>query len=244
MIYNKYLVAVMSALVSVICTSIFLIADMGMPNSTLLMSLHKPKPPKSDPVLPEVKVNDEQTLVEIVSPSDENPVEQPNSSLPDTDNPETTKPGESAIDLAHRVRREGGEYDNATLTFTLGWNDRNDLDLHVISPDGGEIWYSNKGVDGGVLDVDMNALYSLSRMLFGTDTGVSSSGNSNEPVENVSWSKDFPRGKYKVRVVYFANYGPETTDYTLQVRYGKTTKTVSGTVRQVKDQGEYEFDIP
>jgi hypothetical protein len=141
--------------------------------------------------------------------------------------PKPPKSGPVTPDLAHRVRREGGEYDDATLTFTLGWNDRNDLDLHVTSPDGGEIWFHNKRVDGGVLDVDMNII-----------------GDSVEPVENVSWSKAFPRGKYKVRVVYYEKYGPDTTDFTLQVRYGKTTETVSGTVRQVKDQGEYEFDIP
>lgn len=236
--------AILAGLGSIVCSSVFLLADVGLPQSTLLMSLRRPAPSTPTPVTPVVKVNEEQPPTEQAAPPIQNPAVEPIQPPPVSNDSKLSTPDESAIDLANRVRREGGEYDKARLTFTLGWNDRNDLDLHVISPDGGEIWYSNKRVDGGVLDVDMNALYSLNRLVFGTDTGVSSTGNSDEPVENVSWSKDFPRGKYKVRVVYFAKYGPETTDYTLQVRYGMTTKTVSGTVREVKDQGEYEFDIP
>ena len=232
---------------SIVCSSIFLLADEGLLQSTLLMSLRRPGPSPPTPVSLVVKVTEEQTPTEQAAPPIVNPAVEPIPPPPVSNDSKLSTPDESAIDLANRVRREGGEYDKARLTFTLGWNDINDLDLHVIPPDGGEICYSNKRVDGGVLDVDMNAptdLNSVYRLMFGSSTDVSPSGNSNEPVENVSWSMDFPRGLYKVRVVYYAKYGPTKSDYKLQVRYGTTTKTVSGTVLDVNGQFEYEFVIP
>lgn len=247
MIQSKYLAAAMSSLVSVICTSVFLLADGGMPKATLLMSLRNSEQSEKTLAPPEAEVNETQPPAEQVTPPVEVPPVKPIPAPTISNDSQETTTDKPDTDLAHRVRREGGEYDRATLTFTLGWNDINDLDLHVIPPSGGEICYSNKRVDGGVLDVDMNAPSDFSsayRLLFGSNTEVNPSGNSNEPVENVSWSMDFPRGLYKVRVVYYAKYGPNNSDYKLQVRYGENVKTVSGTVVDVKDQGEYEFVIP
>jgi len=247
MIQTKFMAVLLAALGSMICSSVFLLADVGLLQSTLLMSLRRPRHSPPTPVSPVVKVNEEQTPTVQGAPPIQNPAVEPIPPPPVSNDSKLSTTDESAIDLANRVRREGGEYDKARLTFTLGWNDTNDLDLHVIPPDGGEICYSNKRVDGGVLDVDMNAPSDLSsayRLLYGSSSDVSPSGNSNEPVENVSWSVDFPRGLYKVRVVYYAKYGPNKSDYKLQVRYGKITKTVSGTVLDVKDQFEYEFVIP
>lgn len=247
MIYSKLIAVILATIVATISSSLFLLIDVGVPQSTLLMSHNRPRHTPSTPVPPVVKVNEEQPHTEQATPSNENPSVEPTQSPPVSNERNMSTPEESSADLADRVRREGGEYDNATLTFTLGWNDINDLDLHVIPPNGREIYFVNRRVDGGVLDVDMNApsdLTSVYRLMLGSTTEGSPSTNSNEPVENVSWSKDFPRGLYKVRVVYYANYGPNTSDYKLQVRYGTTTKTVSGTVRDVKDQVEYEFVIP
>ncbi|MET1079225.1 MAG: DUF2135 domain-containing protein [Pseudomonas sp.] len=45
----------------------------------------------------------------------------------------------------------------AKLRVVLSWDsDNTDLDLHVVTPDGGHVWYGNRSLDnGGALDVDV-----------------------------------------------------------------------------------------
>ena len=54
-----------------------------------------------------------------------------------------------------RLEREGARVGDVTVS--LAWDDFNDLDLHVICPDGSEVSYQNSSTGGGTLDVDMNA---------------------------------------------------------------------------------------
>lgn len=105
------------------------------------------------------------------------------------------------------------------VVLELRWSDRNDLDLHCIDPNGEELFYSNpkaKKGSGGYLDVDRNRR-----------------GESNEPVETITYPAGAPAGEYKVFVRYYANKGDsEPTKYTLTVRVREQTFTVSGVITQ------------
>ncbi|MCB2224869.1 MAG: hypothetical protein KQH83_11935 [Actinobacteria bacterium] len=90
------------------------------------------------------------------------------------------------------------------VQVTLLWDSAADLDLHVVDPDGDEIFFSNRRVDsGGELDVDAN----------GNCEGEWS------PVENVYWpSGEAPRGAYRVAVHYFPHCdAPSPAAYTVVV---------------------------
>jgi hypothetical protein len=85
------------------------------------------------------------------------------------------------------VKAAGGNV-TGEARFSLSWHNYDDLDLHLITPEG-EIYFRNKRVGNGRLDVDMNA---------GT-------GTSREPVENITWPdvNNIKRGLYAVRVHNF-----------------------------------------
>ena len=91
-------------------------------------------------------------------------------------------------EMAQRVRNAGGMVEGVDVRFTLGWYNRNDLDLHVQGPDGYHIHFRQKrSPSGGFLDVDMNV-----------------NGETTKPVENVRWEKGkAPKGTYKVWVENF-----------------------------------------
>jgi uncharacterized protein YfaP (DUF2135 family) len=92
-------------------------------------------------------------------------------------------------EIKDRVTRAGGLYDGVDIRASLLWNNRNDLDLHVITPSGEHIFYGAKVAScGGFLDVDMNVR-----------------GETTKPVENVRWAKGAARvGRYKVFVRNYA----------------------------------------
>ena len=77
------------------------------------------------------------------------------------------------------------------VQVTLSWDNRNDLDLHVIDPVGEEIFFKQAASSSnGRLDIDSN-LDCKSNM---TDS----------PIENIYWNfGEAPRGRYQVRVVYY-----------------------------------------
>ena len=94
-------------------------------------------------------------------------------------------------DTMSRMEREKARIGDVTVT--LVWDDWNDLDLHVITPQGNEIYYGNREADGGMLDVDMNAGWACSK----------------EPIENVFFGDaergiEAMKGKYSVVVQNFA----------------------------------------
>ena len=92
-------------------------------------------------------------------------------------------------EIRARVTAAGGMVDGVDIRASLLWNNRNDLDLHVVTPSGEHIYYGSKqGSCGGWLDVDMNVR-----------------GDTTKPVENVRWAKGKARtGRYRVYVQNFA----------------------------------------
>ena len=80
--------------------------------------------------------------------------------------------------------------------MSLGWDGTADLDLAVVCPDGGTIWYNQRNACGGRLDVDMNA----------------SGRHSRTPIENVFWPSKPGNGTYQVYVSLFTPGRPPAVD--------------------------------
>lgn len=96
----------------------------------------------------------------------------------------------SGIDaeIKRRVLAAGGTHEGCDIRVSLLWNNRNDLDLHVITPSKEHIYFgAKKATCGGWLDVDMNVR-----------------GETDKPVENIRWLKGAAKpGTYQV---YVQNY--------------------------------------
>src|SRR5580765_3114010 len=92
--------------------------------------------------------------------------------------------GEMADAIKERVKLAGGNV-TGDLCCRLAWHNYDDLDLHMIEPNGTHIFFGNKRPHGttGQLDVDMNA-------------GM---GHSREPVENIFYGQ---RGRMQVWCYY------------------------------------------
>ena len=101
------------------------------------------------------------------------------------------------------------------VQVTLAWDADSDVDLHVIDPNGEEVYWANTMVpSGGELDLDSNA-------------GCLIDGVRNE---NITWPEgQAPQGKYTVRVDYWSSCGVASTDYTVVVNNGGSREVFSGT---------------
>src|SRR5579862_7455356 len=100
-------------------------------------------------------------------------------------------------DIGRRLERAGAA--RGDVEVALDWNNRNDLDLHVIDPYGVEIFYAHKrSREGGTLDVDANSAP-------GPDGRYTTT-----PVEHIVWPYGrAPVGHYIVFVNYYRNHGDE-----------------------------------
>jgi hypothetical protein len=117
---------------------------------------------------------------------------------------------------AARVQAVGGQ--SGRLQIILAWDDRNDLDLHVVCPNGEEIAYNNKRAGGGELDVDA--------------AGVDA------PVENIRFEAPAP-GRYQIFVVFYGPSGAHQSPFRVTIRrQGQRDQVIPGIARQ---QGERQL---
>ena len=117
------------------------------------------------------------------------------------------------------------------ITVTLAWETTDDLDLHLVEPDGTHIYYENRTSENGAhLDIDMNA-------------GGRASAN---PIENICYTRTPPSGTYKIYVDFFRRKSsiPEIP-YTVYVRNGRSEKYFRGVHTTEKEKHlVYEFTYP
>lgn len=126
----------------------------------------------------------------------------------------------STLEVDRRLKESEvaqGKYVNVTLA----WKNQADLDLIVVEPNAGVIsMYDDdmrKSPSGGSLDIDANAC----QKMFGCPSRP-------DPVENISWNKKPPSGRYDVYVALFSANVPlaqrEDIPYTVVVTVdGKKT---------------------
>jgi hypothetical protein len=117
------------------------------------------------------------------------------------------------------------------ITVTLAWETNDDLDLHLVEPDGTVVYYENRTSENGAhLDIDMNA-------------GGRASDN---PIENICYTRTPPAGTYKVYVHFFRRKTtvPEIP-YTVYVRNGSSEQYFRGVHTTQKEKHlVYEFTYP
>jgi hypothetical protein len=110
-------------------------------------------------------------------------------------------------EMKRRVEGAGGQYEGVDIRASLLWNNRNDLDLHVITPRGEHIYFGAKRAGcGGWLDVDMNVR-----------------GETTTPVENIRWARGTaPRGHYRIYVQNYRFHEPDRqpTPWKVEVEIG------------------------
>ena len=159
-----------------------------------------------------------------------NQVEQESTTIEEAVN--QTEVQIATIQSTSQIVTEGGR---GSLKINLKWNTYDDLDLHVIDPDGVEICFSDKEHRCqevlGKLDIDANA----------------GSSHTRTPQENIFWEdgKNAPLGRYKVFVEYFAKKDTLTeVPFTVTVYPDKgQSKVFTGIMYNAKDKRDIvDFD--
>lgn len=137
--------------------------------------------------------------------------------------------GGSTFSTEMRERLEAAGAKQGAIEIALSWENTNDLDLHVIDPNGDRVFFQRKQCpSGGELDVDRNA-----------NCGIVTA----QPVEHVVWASESPpRGTYQVCVHHFRTCGrPATpTPFQLEMKIGDATPLV---VRGMSDPSVVITDI-
>ncbi len=112
--------------------------------------------------------------------------------------------GEVTDTIKERVKKAGGNVEGF-MRFSLSWDYYDDLDIHVVEPNGNEIFYgkTRSTWSSGYLDVDMNV----------------SDRDSLEPVENIAWADDqrIQEGVYRVFVENFNKRDMNASGFEVQM---------------------------
>ena len=143
-----------------------------------------------------------------------------------------TQAGVGASEADRRRTEAGGQ--SGELTITLTWNGTEDLDLHVICPAGGEIFFRNKTACGGELDVDRNSNAALA---------------TSQPVENVVFKQAPAPGHYAIlvhkypRQTQLAGESPVTA-FEVQVIWQGQRQTYPGQVAKDERLTVTTIDVP
>ncbi len=126
-----------------------------------------------------------------------------------------------------RAQQQGAQ--GGKLQVILAWDDRNDLDLHVVCPDGLDINFIRRRACGGTLDVDANGdMHHL------TPT----------PIENVFFTEPQP-GRYRVVVDPYGMRERAGSPFRVTIRRdGQSDQVVTGTAQNGRrNQAVTEFTV-
>lgn len=122
--------------------------------------------------------------------------------------------GDFADSIKERVKTAGGNV-TGDLRCSLAWSNYDDLDLHLLEPDGYEIYFVNRGhasPSRGILDVDMNA---------GT-------GRTRFPVENICYVSRMTMkpGVYRIWVHQYAKRESVDVGFTVELEFDGQVHTL------------------
>ena len=110
------------------------------------------------------------------------------------------------------------------IQVSVSWNDTSDVDLHVVDPDGDEVYFGQTTVlSGGRLDIDSNAGCT-------DDRDATHPAGFHKNNENIVWpiGSAIP-GVYKVVLDYYSACGTSPTDWVVTVqRTGATAQIFTG----------------
>lgn len=111
--------------------------------------------------------------------------------------------GEVTDSIKERVKAAGGNVDGF-LRISLAWNNGDDLDLHMRTPNGDHMYYGSRRHAGAYLDLDMNGMDEY---------------DDQNPVENIIFANEATaqEGIYKVWVNQFSRRSAERVGFTVQL---------------------------
>lgn len=111
--------------------------------------------------------------------------------------------GEVTDSIKERVKTAGGNVDGF-LRISLAWNNGDDLDLHMRTPNGNHMYYGSRRHAGAYLDLDMNGMDKY---------------DDQNPVENIIFANEATaqEGIYKVWVHQFSRRSSERVGFTVQL---------------------------
>jgi hypothetical protein len=101
------------------------------------------------------------------------------------------------------------------IRVTLSWGNRNDLDLHIVTPNDEEIYFHRPSDSaGGILEADMNV-----------------KDETTSPVESIFWEAA-PEGTYTVYIQNFAFHelSEDATKFKVELKEGGKTQYFEGVV--------------